>query len=185
MAYFEITFKARYEVDEETLSAMYGTSSMQEALEIDIDNAKSDPISALEVADHVSVSGKVKAGQPNLEKCYGCAVEPGTAHKDGCDHARCPDCGQQLLFHDCDYWLKDADGPNRPAMWHGMSPSEEVARQLSWWTTATGLDHPVEDHMRVSVAEDLGHITWNPRTQRYDIHTIDEQAIDRRLAGGR
>ena len=117
--------------------------------------------------------------QNALEECYGCAVPPNTPHEDGCDRARCPDCGDQLLLHDCEFWPGDADGPDRPALWHGMSPSEEVARKLSWWTTAAGIDHLVEDHMRVSVAEALGQITWNPRTQRYDIQAIDEQAIDR------
>lgn len=121
--------------------------------------------------------------QFTLEECYGCGVSPGTAHEDDCDHARCPDCGDQLFFHDCDHWPEDADGPDRPAIWHGVDPRAEVARTLGWWTTAAGIDEPVEDHIRVLTAEALGQIRWNPDKQRYDLHAIDETAIDRSLAG--
>lgn len=51
-----------------------------------------------------------------LKECPGCRVALGGAHEDECDHALCPDCGEQLIFHDCEHWGEDADGPDRPAL---------------------------------------------------------------------
>lgn len=117
-----------------------------------------------------------------LRDCLGCLAKPGRAHGQDCDHAACPDCGEQLLFHDCDRWPDDAGGPSRPAIWHGVDPQAEVARARNWWTTAVGIDHLVEDHTRVSFAEVLGQITWNPEQQRYTIGEIDDAALDEALA---
>lgn len=109
-----------------------------------------------------------------LTECPGCGAAPGTDHADAglCDHARCPECGEQLIMcgehEDCE----------RPARWHGVDQRAEVARNLGWQTTAVGIGHPVEDYERVLFAEDLGQVTWNPETQRYDIGRIDEAAID-------
>jgi hypothetical protein len=94
-----------------------------------------------------------------LEKCAGCQAEPDSAHGDGCDWARCPDCGEQQLM---------CDETDRPAMWHGIDPRDEVTHAKDWWTTAAGIDHLVEDTFRVQVAEVRGEIRWNPETQRYD-----------------
>lgn len=116
--------------------------------------------------------------QQPLEECPGCRVAPGRAHDEDCDHARCPDCGEQLFFHECEAWPEDADGPDRPALWHGIHPDEEVARKLNWWTTAVGIDHPVEDFTRVSFAVHLKQVTWDPQAQRYVIGEIDEGRID-------
>lgn len=120
-----------------------------------------------------------------LEECPGCRVAPGQSHKDDCDHARCPDCGEQLFFHDCQEWPEDADGPNRDAIWHGIDPRAEVAHTQDWWTTAVGIDHPVEDFSRVSFAEALKQITWDPNGQRYVIGDIDEQRLDQAIASSR
>lgn len=110
---------------------------------------------------------------------------PEAPHHQDCDHAACPDCGEQLLFHDCEQWPAGVDGPDRPAIWHGVNPQAEVARALSWWTTAVGIDHLVEDYTRVLIAEGTGQITWDRNTQRYVIGTIDEAAIDRVLGDPR
>ena len=121
----------------------------------------------------------------STEICSGCSAAPGTPHDEDCDHAACPDCGEQLLMHDCDRWPAGADGPDRPAIWRGVDPSAEVARTLDWWTTAVGIDHLVEDYTRVTIAEGTGQITWDPGAQRYTIGTIDEAAIDQVLADPR
>jgi hypothetical protein len=117
----------------------------------------------------------------DLEACPGCRVAPGQPHGEDCDHALCPDCGEQLYAHDCDRWPDYADGPDRPAIWHGVNPQAEVARTLGWWTTATGIDHLVEDYWRVTVAESLGQVTWDRQAQRYVIGRIDNAAIDRAI----
>lgn len=118
----------------------------------------------------------------DLRDCLGCLAKPGTAHGQDCDHAACPDCGEQLLFHDCDRWPPGADGPTRPALWHGVDQKAEVARACNWWTTAVGIDHLVEDYTRVIFAKALGQIIWDPAQQRYAIGQIDEAALDEAVA---
>ena len=121
--------------------------------------------------------------QTALEVCPGCLVNPGQFHEEDCDHACCPDCGEQLIYHECTEWPEDAIGPDRPALWHGIAPSTEVAHTLNWWTDGKeyGEDHPVEDYTRVLCADALGQITWNPKTQRYDIGRIDSAELDRAI----
>lgn len=118
----------------------------------------------------------------DLEDCPGCLAKPGTPHGQDCDHAACPACGEQLLFHDCEHWPSDADGPKRPSIWHGVNPQAEVARAQGWWTTASGIDHLVEDYTRVVIAEGLGQITWDSDAQKYSIGRINEAELDRAVA---
>lgn len=115
-----------------------------------------------------------------LENCSGCLAAPGEPHGEDCDHARCPDCGEQLIFHDCEHWTDD--GLDRPAMWHGIDPRAEVAQALNWWKAVTGFDHLVEDYTRVLFAEALDQIAWDPQAQRYTIGQIDNAALDHALA---
>jgi hypothetical protein len=121
-------------------------------------------------------------GTDGLEACPGCIAEPGQPHGEDCDHALCPDCGEQLLFHDCEHWPANADGPNRPAIWHGINPMAEVARAQGWWTTATNIGHLVEDYTRVMFAEVLGQISWAPTTQRYVVERINNTELDQAIA---
>lgn len=125
------------------------------------------PLPRMEVREEVS-----------LENCYGCGVAPETPHGKSCDHAMCPDCGDQLI--QCD---EHEDDPARPAIWHGVDPAVEVARKLGWWTVAAGLPDPVEDSTRVMYAKALHQITWNKETQRYDIGTIDEVELRKQQMG--
>ncbi|HET9656410.1 MAG TPA: hypothetical protein VFP72_13725 [Kineosporiaceae bacterium] len=113
-----------------------------------------------------------------LDVCPGCRVEPGQPHGDDCDHACCPDCGEQLIFHDCEHWAADAEGPDRAALWHGVNPRAEVAQTLNWWTTAVGIDHLVEDYTRVlyAIYAKNAFVTWDPRAQRYQIDQAAAQA---------
>lgn len=115
--------------------------------------------------------------QTTLETCPGCLANVDSPHGDGCDHAKCPGCGEQLIFHDC-----EVGGQDQPAIWHGVDPRAEVARELNWWTTAVGIDHLVEDYTRVVVAVAMDMVRWNPDTQRHDIGTVDNAEIDRAMA---
>jgi hypothetical protein len=106
-----------------------------------------------------------------LAGCPGCGAVPGAQHDQGCEHALCPDCGEQLLMHSCDLWPAGTGGPDRPAIWHGIDPREEVARALGWWTTAPGADDPVVDDTRVRLAIAAEQLTWDRQRQRYEIDT--------------
>lgn len=112
------------------------------------------------------------------ETCLGCGAAPGASHGEWCDHARCPECGEQLIA--CG---EHADS-DRPARWHGVDQRAEVARVLGWWTTATGIGHLVEDCTRVLFAVVLGQVTWDPQTQRYVIGKIDETALSLAMSKG-
>jgi hypothetical protein len=112
----------------------------------------------------------------DLEECCGCRAMPGGDHGEGCDHARCPECGEQLIQ------CGDHADSDRPARWHGVDQRAEVARELNWWTTAVGIDYLVEDYTRVLFAAALGQITWDPQAQRYVIGQIDNARLDDALA---
>jgi hypothetical protein len=114
----------------------------------------------------------------DLQTCPGCGVAPNESHGAGCDHARCPECGKQLI--QCD---QHGDSL-RLARWYGTDQQADVARVLGWWTTATGIDHLVEDYTRVLYADALGQIAWDPETQRYVIGKVDEAAINAAMSNG-
>jgi hypothetical protein len=114
------------------------------------------------------MGAEVRSG---LRDCGGCGIPPGGDHLDECDHALCPECGEQRIFH-------DEHESDRPSRWHGISPQKEVAQRLGWWTTAIGIDHLVEDYTRVLFADALGQIAWDRETQRFRIGQIDEVALD-------
>jgi hypothetical protein len=115
---------------------------------------------------------------PGRETCHGCGATPGTYHGEACGHARCPECGEQLVA------CGEHTGSDRPACWHGIDQRAEVARTLTWWTTAVGIDHLVEDYTRVLFAIGLGQVTWDPGAQLYLIGRIDEAAIDLAMSRG-
>lgn len=115
-------------------------------------------------------------GRTGTQPCRGCDAEPGQHHSEGCDHAACPDCGDQQYSCDC------AADTGRPALWHGVDPRAEIARTLNWWTSASGIDRPVENYTRVLFAIELGQVAWDPQTQKYTIGNIDNAALDRAIA---
>ena len=113
--------------------------------------------------------------ETDLEECPGCRAAPSADHAEGCDHARCPECGEQDIM---------CGESERPARWYGIDQRAEVARKLGWWTTAVGIGHPVEDYTRVLIADALGQITWDPQAQRYVLGRIDEAALDHAIRNG-
>ena len=48
------------------------------------------------------------------KNCHDCDAKPGETHLDGCDTARCLECGGQLLSCDCEDGLPD--------VWTGIWP---------------------------------------------------------------
>lgn len=129
-------------------------------------------------ADNPADNPPDKITDKDADTCPGCGAAPGTDHDYAggypCDWARCPECGREQQ-------LTCPHGSDRPAMWHGIDPRFEVARNLGWWTTAAGIDHLMEDSTRVLAAEVLGQIRWDREAQRYVVGEIDEAAIDRAL----
>lgn len=125
--------------------------------------------------DHNDILEEALPNEPailrTLTSCPGCRVIPGEYHEKMCDHALCPECGDQDIA---------CGESSRPALWHGASQAAQVARELNWWTYANDLGRFIEDHARVITAEMLGQITWNPDLQRYSIGMIDESELDRK-----
>ena len=68
----------------------------------------------------MTLTAAATAGAP----CPGCQAVPGTDHGEWCDHARCPECGEQLIS------CSDHGDCTRPARWHGVDQRAEVARRL-------------------------------------------------------
>jgi len=60
------------------------------------------------------------------ETCHDCGVSIGEAHLDGCDCARCPECGGQRLtcFHHEDN--------QTPVIWTGYWPGEQECIEFGW-----------------------------------------------------
>lgn len=54
------------------------------------------------------------AQQNASRQCPDCGVKPGEAHVDGCDVARCQECGGQAIS--CGHKSKNID------VWHGLWP---------------------------------------------------------------
>lgn len=99
----------------------------------------------------------IDAAQPALEECLGCRVQPGEYHDDGCDHAHCPGCGEQLLLHDCG----DSD---RPSIWRGIDPDEAAAVRgnLFYWHPAPDIQRWVPDGTRARALYE-----WDPTEQKF------------------
>lgn len=57
-----------------------------------------------------------------LYTCYGCGVEPGQKHEDGCDHEPCKGCGWQAICCDCDPYTEHTTWTGRT---HGFAECEE------------------------------------------------------------
>lgn len=79
--------------------------------------------------------GRFTSGAPSAARrlmnvtitiCADCHANPGQPHEDGCDVARCPDCGRQRI--DC------ARHPSAvPAIWTGLFPGVVEAAREGWW----------------------------------------------------
>jgi hypothetical protein len=62
-----------------------------------------------------------------MKKCPDCQVDPGCPHMEGCDVARCGNCGYQLLFHD-----NECDNEYN-TIWTGVWPGIEECHELNLW----------------------------------------------------
>ena len=117
----------------------------------------------------ITTNVEVIASEKLLQVCAECAVAPGQAHEEDCDHASCPECGEQLLLH-------DEHRQTRPALWSGIDPREQMARELGWWTVRAeaGL---VEDFDSVTEARVRGYVEWDPVQQRYRKGRISGETV--------
>jgi hypothetical protein len=116
-------------------------------------------------------------------ECGDCAVPVGSPHVDGCDVARCTECGWQRIS--CGHG--DAD-VGWGAVWTGEWPGDEECRELGWysrWTIVTEYsrdgrpdsgptvpcdpDHPDAHYAlnRLAAAAAQGVLTWDRERQRW------------------
>jgi hypothetical protein len=63
--------------------------------------------------------------------CGDCGVQPGQLHKRGCDVERCPYCGGQMIFCDCNLPRRVPDKDRLP--WTGEWPGEAECREFGWY----------------------------------------------------
>lgn len=62
-------------------------------------------------------------------KCPDCGVSPGDPHDDGCDVARCTNCGTQAISCDCDRDDPVISGMPRDR-WTGEWPGDAACREF-------------------------------------------------------
>ena len=58
------------------------------------------------------------------QRCHDCAVEPGSPHTDGCDVARCGECGWQRIS--CEHGNRDIGWGQ---VWTGLWPGDEEVNE--------------------------------------------------------
>lgn len=91
------------------------------------------------------------------EYCRDCAAAPGERHSDGCDVARCSECGQQLIS--CD------EHPHAlPSTWTGEWPGKAECREFGWYTDPDSHWGVIEDLNRLYVDP---HVAWDKSLERF------------------
>jgi hypothetical protein len=105
-----------------------------------------------------------------LEMCHDCAVSPGEKHKDGCDVARCLECGFQRIS--CEHEESDLGWGE---IWTGEWPGELECREFGLWVknwddrnpgwVKTTAEDPVaiEDLNALHELAATGMVRWNGR----------------------
>ena len=65
-----------------------------------------------------------------LSKCHDCGVEPGQAHKPGCNVERCSVCGYQKLGCECEG--HDPSFSRWTGIWPGYAEARELGLFCKW-----------------------------------------------------
>jgi hypothetical protein len=96
------------------------------------------------------VGGPITTHEEPSMNCPECGVEPGQLHSPPCDVERCPDCGGQRFFCDCE--PGDAEASDTPRLpWSGEWPGLAECREFGWYCrrrpgvldwVACSADHP-------------------------------------------
>lgn len=107
----------------------------------------------------------------DLQPCHDCGAEPGEAHRDGCDTARCLRTGtQRLACNPDDEHPEEGCGQD---VWTGQWPGEADCIRLGWYSyfdpfrgwVRCGPDHP-------EAGPDLNRLrmdaTWNRELLRWE-----------------
>lgn len=84
-------------------------------------------------------------------RCPDCQVEPGAAHQDGCDVARCRTCGWQRLNH-------NGHRKGFGAVWTGEWPGLEDVQRLG-----------LRDLNELASLSAQGFFQWSKKSQRWDV----------------
>lgn len=107
-----------------------------------------------------------------INRCPDCAVHPGQPHADGCDVARCADCGHQFITCDCD--------GSEPLPWSGEWPGVAEAREFGWYAylhpargwVRCAADHPGAQpdlnrlYIDATWSRTAGRFVWEPDDDR-------------------
>ena len=113
-----------------------------------------------------------------LTICHDCGVLPGYEHSDGCDVARCPECGIQRLQ------CEEHEDSTLPAIWTGIWPGEIECVEYDLWSKWVGKDIfdptyvPGDGHWEQTTADDPDRgpdlnklatmpLKWSKRLQRF------------------
>jgi predicted Zn-ribbon and HTH transcriptional regulator len=89
--------------------------------------------------------------------CPDCGVHVGLPHEQGCDVARCPECGTQRI--QCDEPGHDIDDDR--AVWTGLWPGLAECRRLGWYVGGR------EDLNRLAFAGATGELSWDSTRQEF------------------
>lgn len=105
-----------------------------------------------------------------MKNCRDCWAEVGSPHEDGCDVARCTECGFQRIS--CDHEDSDVGWGQ---IWTGKWPGEEECEEFGWycfwdrgWHRCTK-DTPgaVPDLNRLMMMAMIYKLTWSVERQRW------------------
>jgi len=105
-----------------------------------------------ELLDEVMARSRAHMGP-----CHDCGVEPGEAHTEGCDTARCKICGGQRLQCDCE----GGDGDIWTGMWPGTEEAYKLRLLCKWESTVQqyeGEGLPRFDFNRLAVLRVTGRL---------------------------
>lgn len=103
------------------------------------------------------------------ERCPDCGIDIGAPHQDGCDVARCTECGWQRIS--CRHGYSDLGWG---AIWTGIWPGILECQEFGFWSywgppfIKCTKDHPdaTEDLNELAVRHAKGMLVWDKKLQR-------------------
>ena len=105
-------------------------------------------------------------GQKKEGHCPDCGVEPGAAHKGGCDVERCPECGMQRLGCGCITELEDLPWTGE---WPGRAEARELGLWCKWdWSRGWVTCEATDPNAQPDLNRLYGECKWNKETRKWE-----------------